>query len=71
MNAKEYELLKAMGDCYKACEGDFKETLGMISGWRGYTSEEVRLILITIREKYGSEAEYLRLRKRFPKDFPV
>ncbi|MFW9855181.1 MAG: hypothetical protein ACFFFG_08965 [Candidatus Thorarchaeota archaeon] len=71
MNPKEHELLKAMGDCYRACKGSFEETLRMISGWRGYTTEEVRLILLGVRDKYGTEPEYIELRNRFPKDFPV
>ncbi|MFW9777798.1 MAG: hypothetical protein ACFFE8_03010 [Candidatus Heimdallarchaeota archaeon] len=71
MNPKEHELLRAMGDCYKVCQGSFEETLSMISGWRGYTTEEVRLILLAVREKHGVEPEYIELRSRFPEDFPV
>ena len=71
MDNKEHELLKAMGDCYNTCKENYEETLRMISGWRGYTTEEVKAILIKMKSKYSNDPEYISLRKRFPKEFPV
>ena len=68
---EELELLTAMGNCYNTCFEDFEETLKMISGWRGYTTDEVKTILTQIKEKYVDDPEYQRLRNRFPKEFPV
>ena len=71
MNDKEHELLSAMGNCYQTCHENFEETLRMISGWRGFTTDEVKEILSDIKIKYGQTEEYKTLRKRFPKEFPV
>ena len=71
MNDKELELFKAVGNCYQACHEDYKETLKMISGWRGYTSDEVHDILTNVKEKYSATEEYQKLRMRFPDDFPI
>lgn len=68
---EELELLSAMGNCYNTCLEDFEETLRMISIWRGYTTEEVKIILIRMKDKYADDSEYQRLRSRFPKEFPV
>ena len=43
----------------------------MISGWRGYTSDEVHDILTNVKEKYSATEEYQKLRMRFPDDFPI
>jgi hypothetical protein len=71
MEAKELELLTAVGDCFNACHEDFEDTLEMISGWRGYTSGEVMQILLNVKEKYQNDPEYIKLRKKFPKEFPI
>ena len=71
VNDKELELLNAVGNCYNACHENFEETLNMISGWRGYTSEEVKDILTEVKDKYSQDPEYIKLRKRFPRDFPI
>ena len=71
MDDKEHELLKAMGDCYNTCLEDYQRSLEMISGWRGYTTDEVEEILVEMKKKYNDDPEYNRLRNRFPKEFPV
>ena len=71
MNDKELELLEAAGNCYQTCHEGFDRTMEMISGWRGYTPEEVIEILRNVRKKYGESEEYIKLRKRFPEDFPL
>ena len=71
MDEREYELLKAMGDCYNTCFEDFERSLEMISGWRGYTTDEVKEILVKMKKKYLNDPEYNKLRKRFPAEFPV
>ncbi|OLS16695.1 MAG: hypothetical protein HeimC3_52050 [Candidatus Heimdallarchaeota archaeon LC_3] len=71
MEDKEHELLKAMGNCYNTCFKDFNESLRMISGWRGYTTDEVKEILLKMKTRYKIDPEYIRLRKKFPEEFPV
>ena len=71
MNDKELELLTAVGNCYNTCHEDFESTLDMISGWRGYTSEEVKQILLAVKEKHSQDPTYIKLRKKFPKEFPI
>ena len=71
MNDQELELLTAAGNCYQTCLEGFDRTMEMISRWRGYTPEEVIEILRKTKEKFGNEEEYIKLRKRFPEDFPV
>ena len=71
MNDQELELLTAAGNCYQTCLEGFNRTMEMISRWRGYTPEEVIEILRKTKEKYGNEEEYIKLRKRFPEEFPV
>ena len=71
MDEQEHELLKAMGDCYLTCYEDFEESLRMISGWRGYTTDEVKNILLKMKNKYKNDPVYVKLRERFPKEFPV
>ena len=71
MDDKELELFEAMGNCYQACHKGFEETLEMISGWRGYTSDEVHQILIEVKANYSKNLQYIELRKKFPEEFPI
>ena len=71
MDEKELELLSALGNCYQTCHENFEESLKMISGWRGFTTEEVKAILTEVKKKYSQTDEYKKLRKRFPTEFPV
>ncbi len=71
MTPREHELLQGMGNCYAACHASFEETVDMVGGSRGLSSEEVKSILALIREKYGQDAEYRTLRTRLPDDFPM
>ena len=71
MNDKELELLTAVGNCYNTCHEDFEATLKMISGWRGYTTEEVKQILLEVKRIYSQDSTYIKLRKEFPKEFPI
>ena len=43
----------------------------MVGGARGLTVDQVKRMLEDIREKYGADVEYQRLRGRLPKDFPL
>jgi hypothetical protein len=68
---KERELLTGMGNCYEACHDDFEATIGMVSGSRRRSPEDVIATLRDLKERYGSDPEYLELRQRFPAEFPV
>ncbi len=71
MTPKEYELLKGMGDCYRACHADFERTVEMVAGNRGLDPEDVKQILFSLKARHGSEADYRALRERLPGDFPI
>lgn len=60
-----------MGNCFEACHDDFDGTVGMVSGSRHRTAEDVIATLRRMRERYGHDPEYLALRRRFPAEFPV
>jgi hypothetical protein len=59
-----------MGNCYASCHADFEDTVQMVSNARGLTSEGVKKTLEDIRRANGQDAEYQKLRKRLPKEFP-
>ena len=67
----EKELLTGMGNCFEACHDDFEATIGMVSGARGRTADDVIAALRRMRGRYGDDPEYLALRQRFPAEFPV
>ena len=69
MTSRERELLQGMVNCYNACHANFEETVGMVGSGRGLTSEEVKEILRRLKEAGGED--YLALRSRLPKDFPL
>ena len=71
MDPTDAELLEGMGNCYAACHGDFAETIRMVSGSRGRSAEDVVAALRRMRAEAGAEKEYVRLRARFPAEFPV
>ena len=71
MNEIELELLSACGNCWNTCHEDFDRTMEMISRWRGYTPEEAKEILTHVKEQYNTDEEYIKLRKRFPEEFPI
>ena len=43
----------------------------MVGSARGLTVDQVKRMLEEIRERYGADVEYQRLRGRLPKDFPL
>jgi hypothetical protein len=43
----------------------------MVGDARDLTVDQVMKMLEDIRKKYGADADYLRLRDRLPKDFPL
>jgi hypothetical protein len=59
-----------MRNCYSVCHANFEETIEMVGGSRGLEPEEVKRMLIRIREKYSNEKEYRELRVQLPKEFP-
>jgi hypothetical protein len=63
--------MNGMGNCYASCHEDFEHTVEMVGDARGLTVDQVKKMLEEIREKYGVDADYLRLRGRLPKDFPL
>lgn len=63
--------MTGMGNCYEACHATFEETLEMVGGNRGLSPAEVRSLLVAIRDRDGSDAEYRRLRERLPAEFPI
>ena len=71
MDPPEEELLRGMGNCFEACHASFEETLQMVGSNRDLTPEEVVRRLKSIRERYGNDRLYQKLRGRFPADFPV
>ncbi|MDH2900661.1 MAG: hypothetical protein PXY39_06785 [archaeon] len=68
---KELELLQGMGNCYAACGADFEDTVSMVGNARRLEPREVKEILKRIKEAHGNEDEYIRLRNRLPKEFPM
>jgi hypothetical protein len=71
MEPLEYELLKAAVNCYNTCMEDFENTVKMISDARNLDSEEVKKILMRLKDKYRNDPDYVMLRSRLPSDFPV
>ena len=70
MTARELELLRGMRNCYSVCHANFEETIEMVGGSRGLQPEEVKQMLIHIKENYSNEKEYKELRAQLPKEFP-
>jgi hypothetical protein len=60
-----------MGNCYSVCGADFENTMEMVASARGLTASEVKKTLERLKKLYGSEEEYVKLRNRLPKDFPM
>lgn len=69
MHKRAWELLEAMGNCYRACSEDYTKSLQMISGWRGFSPKEVEQILLEIRAEASLDQKYIKLRKNFPADW--
>ena len=59
-----------MGNCYAACHANFEETVGMVADARGLAPAAVTASLRSMREQYGRDPGFLRLRARLPDDFP-
>jgi hypothetical protein len=70
LTPKERELLTGMGNCFAACHATFEETVEMVGGSRGLSPDEVKKILVRIRETSGTDEDYRKLRSRLPQDFP-
>jgi hypothetical protein len=68
---REEELLTGMGNCYEACGADFEETIGMVAQARGLAPDLVKSMLRSMRERFGKEPAFLRLRARLPAEFPL
>jgi hypothetical protein len=71
VNPRERELLTGMGNCFAACGEDFEGTVGMVADSRHLTPEEVKQTLARMKVEYGRDPEYLALRGRLPKTFPI
>ncbi|MCI4360105.1 MAG: hypothetical protein L3J91_00215 [Thermoplasmata archaeon] len=70
MTPREEEMLTGMGNCYAACHADFDATVGMVAERRGLTPDEVKATLRHLRERFGTDATFVRLRGRLPTEFP-
>lgn len=71
MKERDRELLNGMGNCYRVCGEDFEETVRMVAGARGLSSDEVKSSLARIKEESGDTADYRALRARLPDHFPM
>jgi len=60
-----------MGNCYEACHADFDGTIEMVASSRHRTTADVVETLKQMRNQYGADPDYQRLRARLPADFPV
>jgi len=49
----------------------FEETTGMVSNSLKISQKEIVAALKRLREKHSDDAEYKRLRKELPKEWPV
>lgn len=70
MDPREKELLTGMGNCYAACGENFERTVEMVADNRHRTTDDVKQTLVQIREMYGNDADYRKLRARLPASFP-
>lgn len=71
MDPTDRELLRGMGNCYRACREDYEATVRMVARARGLEPEWVKDRLAWLRDTYGSSDVYQRLRARMPDDFPL
>ena len=70
MTPRDQELLEGMCNCYSVCGEDFEDTVRMVAGSRGRTTDDVKKTLSRLAKESGTEAEYLALRNRLPAEFP-
>ncbi|HXQ94274.1 MAG TPA: hypothetical protein VN864_03785 [Thermoplasmata archaeon] len=70
MTPQEEELLTGMGNCFAACHADFEGTIGMVADSRGLTPDAVKATLRSLRERFGQDPTFRRLRDRLPAEFP-
>lgn len=70
MTPREEELLTGMGNCFAACGANFEETVEMVAGSRGLTTASVKETLRSLRERFGDDPGFQRLRRRLPAEFP-
>jgi hypothetical protein len=70
LSPRDKELLEGMGNCYSACGDDFDNTVSMVAGARGRTTEDVKETLQRLAKESAGENEYRTLRSRLPTEFP-
>lgn len=70
LTPRELELLQGMRNCYSVCHANFEDTIEMVGGSRGLEPEEVKQILLRIKENYSNDKEYKELRAQLPREFP-
>jgi hypothetical protein len=71
MDERENELMHGMANCYNTCHADFGHTVHMVARARGLTDGKVKPMLERIKKEYGDSEEYISLRLKLPKDFPI
>jgi hypothetical protein len=71
MDERETELFQGMANCYNTCHEDFKNTVHMVARARGLSDSEVIAMLQGIKAKEGNSKEYIAIRSRLPKEFPI
>lgn len=59
-----------MCNCYSVCGEDFENTVRMVAGSRGRTTDDVKKTLLRLAKENAAEAGYQALRGRLPADFP-
>lgn len=70
MREGEIELLTGMRNCYASCGDNFDNTVRMVANARGLDPEYVKVTLRKMSKQYSGDADYRRLRKEIPDDFP-
>ena len=70
MSPRDKELLEGMCNCYSACGDGFDNTVMMVAGSRGRSSQDVKETLSRLAQENKGQAEYLALRSRLPSEFP-
>lgn len=70
MTPRDQELLEGMCNCYAVCGEDFDNTLRMVAGSRGRSTDEVKKTLLRLAMESATNPEYRALRGKLPAEFP-
>jgi hypothetical protein len=70
LSPRDRELLQGMCNCYSACGDDFENTVRMVAGARGRTTDDVKETLLRLAKENAGGQEYGTFRSRLPTEFP-